>query len=90
MAQLPDAALDVRVAFGLLEFFLDLLQRHLLPLEPLPVLEQIVGVATTASIATTVPISCSDSVLVTVSIDRRIDPHHGVEPVPLRPEHQRP
>ena len=28
-------ALDVRVAFGLLELLLDLLQRHLLPLEPL-------------------------------------------------------
>ena len=41
--QLPDPALDVGVAFGLLVLVLDLLQRHLLPLVPLPVLEEIVG-----------------------------------------------
>ena len=42
-AQLPDLGLDVGVAFGLLELVLDLLQRHLLPLEPLPVLEEVIG-----------------------------------------------
>ena len=43
LADLADLALDRRIAFGLLELLLDLAQRHLLPLEPLPVLEQVVG-----------------------------------------------
>ena len=43
LAQLPDLALDHRVAFGLLELLLHLAQRHFLPLVPLPVLEQVVG-----------------------------------------------
>src|SRR5665213_2136734 len=43
MPQLPQAALDVRIALGLLEFLFHLLQRHFLPLVPLPVLEEIVG-----------------------------------------------
>jgi len=36
-------AFDRGIALGLAEFFLDLLQRHLLPLVPLPILEQVVG-----------------------------------------------
>ena len=43
VAQLLDLALDVRIAFGLLELLLHFLQRHLLPLIPLPILEQIVA-----------------------------------------------
>ena len=62
-------ALDVRIAFGLLELLLHFLQRHLLPLEPLPVLEEDNrAIATTASIATTAPISCSVRLVVTPSI----------------------
>jgi hypothetical protein len=33
----------VGVALGLLELVLDLLQRHPLPLKPLPVLEEVIG-----------------------------------------------
>jgi hypothetical protein len=43
VAQLPKLAFDHRVAFGLAELLLDLLQRHFLPLVPLPILEQVVG-----------------------------------------------
>ncbi len=43
LADLPDLALDRGIAFGLLELLLELVHRHLLALEPLPVLEQIVG-----------------------------------------------
>ena len=43
LAQLADLALHQRIAFGLLELLLHLAERHLLALEPLPVLEQVVG-----------------------------------------------
>jgi hypothetical protein len=36
-------ALDRRIALGLAELFLDFLQRHLLPLEPLSILKEVVG-----------------------------------------------
>ena len=81
MAQLPDPALDVRIAFRLLELLLHLLQRHLLPLEPLPVLEEIIGDRDqrehrhhrAQQIAASGPWSAEQG--------RRIEPHHRIEPM---------
>ena len=61
LAHLLHLALDGRVAFGLLEFLLQFPQRHFLPLVPLAVLEQIIGSATTAIMATTAPSNFSAS-----------------------------
>ena len=87
--QLPDPGLDVRIAFRLLELLLDLPQRHLLPFEPLPVLQQVVSDRDqrehrdhrTEQLQRQRFGGGEDGV--------RIEPHQGVEPRALRPQHRR-
>ena len=43
LSQLAQLALDGRIALGLPVLLLQFAQRHLVPLEPLPVLEQAIG-----------------------------------------------